>query len=309
MAKTELYASWMQGNMVVADQGPTTGARFWVYSGTGGTGAGFGISPDAPAATVDQAINLCTADKGDVIYVMPGHSETIAAASAFDADVAGISIIGLGEGDNRPHFHFTSTDSTVIVGAAGVTLKNLRFLGGVHAVVVGVVVEAAATGCVFEDCEWYYGGTTTWDFILMLDFAAGASRPIINRCKFLAEPAVAGATSAIRLVGAVENAVIKNCIFMGDYGTAAVNQTTATAQGLMFVDNTVYITNSGEPYLEVEAGTTGVIANTRGEAQGATIAANAVGAAMAHCENFVTNTKGVYALLVGAGGSPAADAD
>ena len=46
-----------------------------------------------------------------------------------------------------------------------------------------------------------------------------------------------------------------------------------------------------------------------GQAGGATVAANAVADAMSHCENYVTNTTGTIAIVKGAGGSPALDAD
>ena len=42
--KTELYASWLQGNLVVADQSRSTGSRLWVHSGTGTDSTGYGKS-------------------------------------------------------------------------------------------------------------------------------------------------------------------------------------------------------------------------------------------------------------------------
>ena len=127
--------------------------------------------------------------------------------------------------------------------------------------------------------------------------------------RFLAESGVAGAEAASELTGASDNVRIENCEFVGDYSVACVHGDTALSKGLMFLDNLVHNTDAGEPYLEVHVGTTGVIANTRGLAGGATIAANAVADAMAHCENFVVNTAGTIAIIKGAAGSPALDAD
>lgn len=288
--------------------GHITGTVFYVHSVTGNSGY-VGKSSDKPLATVDQAINKCTASKGDIIYVMPGHVETIAGADGFDADVAGISIIGLGWGDLRPTFNFTATSSTVAVGAANVRLSNLRFVAGISAVVVGVNVEAAGVACTVTGCDWYWGGTTTWDFVGALNINVGAHRARVAECRFLAEPAIAGASTAIQLVGAVHNVVVERCEFMGDYSLACMSNITTLCQGLMFLDNFVHNTDAAEPYLEVVTGTTGVISGTRGLASGATIAANAVADAMAHCENFVVNTTGTIAIVKGAGGSPALDAD
>jgi hypothetical protein len=308
MAKTELFGRWLQGSVVITDQAKSTGSRFFVHSGTGTDGAGFGSSPDKPFDTLDYAIGKCTASKGDIIYVLPGHTETFTATNGFDADVAGIAILGLGWGAQRPTFVFNHANAQVNIGAASVRIENLRFVTSITAVAAGVQVEGV-TDAVFKDCEWYWGGTTGQDFVISLELEAGAHRTLIEGCRFLAEPAVAGAAVAIKLTGASHNVVIRGCEFMGDYSTACVNGITALSQGLMFLNNLVHNTDAGEPYLEVLTGTTGIIANTRGLASGATIAANAVADAMAHVENFVVNTAGTIGIIKGAGGSPALDAD
>lgn len=297
------------GMFAVHDNAVTTGSIFYVHSGTGVNAAGGGKNPDAPLATLDYAIGLCTASKGDIIYVMPGHAETIAAADGFDADVAGIKIIGLGWGALRPTFTYSATGSTAAVGAANVWIENLRFVAGISAVVVALNVEAAGVDCRIRGCEFYWGGTTGRDFVSSIILNVGAHRAIVEDCRFLAEPAVAGASTAVQLVGAVHNVRVQRCEFMGDYSLACMSAITTLSQGLMFLDNLVHNTDAGEPYLEVITGTTGVIARTSGLASGATIAANAVADAMAHVENYVVNTTGTIAIIKGAGGSPALDAD
>lgn len=309
MARTELFSRKQAGGaFTIAGVDRHPGNIFFVHSGTGSDSVGRGRNPDKPVASLDYAIGLCTASKGDVIYILPGHAETIAATDGFDADVAGIKIVGIGWGALRPTFTFTQTASQVNIGAHNVTIENLRFVGGVSAVVAGVQVEGK-TDAVFRNCEWYWGATTGFDFIIGLELEAGSHRAIIENCRFLAEPAVAGAAVAVKLTGASDNVIVRNNEFMGDYSTACVNGITTLSQGLMFLDNLVHNTDSGEPYLEVLTGTTGVIANTRGLASAATVAANAVADAMAHCENFVVNTTGTIAIVKGAGGSPALDAD
>ena len=286
----------------------TTGSIFYVDSVTGSNTTNDGLSSQFPLATVDAAINKCTANKGDVVIVMPKHAESFTAADGFDADVAGITIVGLGWGDFRPTFTFADTDATVAVGAASVRLSNLRFVGGISAVVVGVNVEAAGVACWIDNCEWYWGGTTGYDFIDSV-ILNGVARPTIIDNRFLCEPAVAGAARCIHMLGACSNTRIYRNEFMGDASVAYINGTSALSQGVMVLDNLVHNTDASEPYLEVLTGTTGVIAGTRGLASGATIAANAVADAMAHCENFVVNTTGTIAIVKGAGGSPALDTD
>jgi hypothetical protein len=82
---------------------------FWVDSN--GTANGDGTFA-RPYSTIDAAVGNCTADNGDMILVKAGHVETVSAAGGLACDVAGISIIGLGNGKNRPRINFTATAST-----------------------------------------------------------------------------------------------------------------------------------------------------------------------------------------------------
>ena len=87
------------GMPVIGGAYSTTGSVFFVDSNTGSNGNS-GADKDHPFADIDYAIGRCTASKGDIIFVMPGHSET--AATQITCDVAGVSIIGLGRGGNNP---------------------------------------------------------------------------------------------------------------------------------------------------------------------------------------------------------------
>src|SRR5512138_1472506 len=103
MARTELFSRKQPGGVYTIegiDKQP--GAVFFVHSGTGTDGAGYGKNPDSPVATLDYAIGLCTASKGDVIYVLPGHAENLTTATSLTMDVAGVKVIGLGWGPLRP---------------------------------------------------------------------------------------------------------------------------------------------------------------------------------------------------------------
>lgn len=131
MAKTELFARKQSGGMfVINNEALTTGNIFFVNSATGTDSAGYGQNPDAPCNTLDYAIGLCTANNGDRIYVMPGHAETIIAAGGITADIAGIEIIGLGHGTDRPEFTFgTDNAASIAISAANVTIRNIVGIG------------------------------------------------------------------------------------------------------------------------------------------------------------------------------------
>jgi hypothetical protein len=103
-------------------------------------------------STIDAAIGACTANAGDVIFVMPGHSETVSAASGIIADVAGVSIIGLGNGADRPTITFgTSTAASFDVTAASVKVKNIVGLAGIDGLTKPFLVSG--DNCEI-DIEW-----------------------------------------------------------------------------------------------------------------------------------------------------------
>ncbi len=303
-------------NTTVNPSGPnlikaaTTPRNFFVDSNGGGSTTSGGLTPESAFTTLDAAIGACTASRGDVIHVLAGHAESGSAADLFDADVAGIKIIGYGWGAKKPTFTFADTDTTCAVGASSVWIENLRFIAGISAVVVGLSIElTTAVDCTIKNCDFLQGTTTGYDFVDTIIIGAGAHRCTIEGCNFYAEPAVAGAATGVKLSGASNQVTISNCRFLGDFSTACVSGITTLSQHLLFLNNLVHNTSAGDPYLSVLTGTTGIISRTVGQAGGATVAANAVADAMSHCENFVTNTTGTIAIVKGAGGSPALDAD
>lgn len=113
-------------------------------------------------STIDAAISACTASAGDMILVMPGHTEAVTSTS-INCDVAGVSIIGLGVGSNKPTLTFGATNSTINVTAANCVWKNFRIQAGIGDVVTAFLHATAAQNTVYEDIEFY--ATSTFNFV------------------------------------------------------------------------------------------------------------------------------------------------
>ena len=110
-------------------------------------------NPKQPAATLDGAIGKTTANNGDLILIHPGHSETLSAAGAITCDVAGVTIIGLGTGNNRPTFTLdTATTVDIDVTAADVQIHNCIFSMN-YADIAGVF-DLSAAGFVVNSCDF-----------------------------------------------------------------------------------------------------------------------------------------------------------
>ncbi len=142
-----------------------------------GDSASQGRHLETPFATLDYAIGQCTASKGDVIYVMPGHAETI--TSAVTLDVAGVSVIGLGIGRNRPAFTGSGTIDVLTVTAASCHLQNLRTIGA--SANVTALLNIAAADLSFFDMMFEPAETP----LASITVASGGHRFHCKNCKWL----------------------------------------------------------------------------------------------------------------------------
>ena len=191
-----------------------------------------GHTMETPLATIDYAVGLCTASEQSIIIVAPGHAETEAAAAALvTCDIAGVKIIGMGEGTLRPTITL-STDTGAVafsVTAANVVISNIKILVTKDAVASAISVAGAS--CKLVDIEVSDNASTTEAAIGILTTTAAddltVERYIHNG--FLAGDAC---TEAIRLVG-VSRGVIKDCWFRGKFSTAAIQMVTTACAGIV----------------------------------------------------------------------------
>lgn len=217
----------------------------------------------APFETLDYAIGQCAANRGDIIYVRPGYSETITTAGAVDIDVAGISIIGLGNGTDIPTIEFNHASATVLVDADNVYIENMRFNCSITSVAVGVDVVAGATDVVFNNCVWDVDTAGTDEFTLSVRFNAGCHRGAVLNSTF--DMDLAAAVAAISVTGASDRITIKGNRFFGDYSTAVINGITTLSTNLDIGYNLILNGEGGnintEPGIELLTGSTGIIYN------------------------------------------------
>ena len=239
MSKTELFAQWLGGSLVIEDQSKSTGRRFFVCSVTGTDGAGYGTSPDSPLATLDYAIGLCAADKGDIIYLMPGHAETYSTTGTkVTFDVAGVKIVGIGAGADRPTFSFGHTGAAWVWSAASVMLENVLLVSAVDSIVAPLTISGV--DATLRGVEWR--DTTDIEFVRGLVTTAAAERLTLEDCFYNGYTGGNACVNAIRLIG-VDRAVIRNCRFIGLFSTAAVEMVTTQCTGVV-VENCHFL-NTG----------------------------------------------------------------
>lgn len=198
---------------------PTTGNIFFVDSNA--ASGGNGLTPEGAVTTLDAAINLCTANNGDIIYVMEGHAETISTATGVAQDVAGISIIGLGQGADRPLFSFSATDSLWAISAASSLVKNIRVKSTVNELVTFFSITAANVTLDAVDVVDSGSAKEAIQFVLT---TADADDLTIQNCYHVQATAAASTMRWIYLVGTTGARILNNTFILklADNATDAV---------------------------------------------------------------------------------------
>jgi len=126
------------------------GETFWVNNssvlvkdGIGGSNSNSG-DYRKPFASIDYAIGRCTANRGDIIMVMPGHVETVETDGGLALDVAGVAIVGLGSGTLRPVVILdTDADAAITISADNCSIQNIEVRASFADVVNGFDITAA----------------------------------------------------------------------------------------------------------------------------------------------------------------------
>ena len=268
------------------------GSAFFVDS-VNGSANNSGSSWDNAFATVDQAIAECTAIKGDHIYAAPWHveSESVSSASIFTMSKAGVSLIGITQGRQRPTFTISIADATATVSAANCLIKNIKIVSAIEDLAVGLTLSAAADGTTVDGCILADGGTAILEMVLGISIAAAAADITINDNFFNTFAAGSGTLSAIKAVGAADRLWITNNVFSGDWNTSACDLSTAASLDIFVADNTIYNLDAAAGLaIDCNASTTGSIVRNLIFA-GLNASAALVAAGCHACENYQTTVE------------------
>lgn len=84
-------------------------------------------------STLNAGLARCRSGMGDIVYVLPGHTENVATADAMSSLVAGTQIISAGRpgATNNPTLTWTAAAATFLLDVADVSIigMNLNFAG------------------------------------------------------------------------------------------------------------------------------------------------------------------------------------
>lgn len=273
---------------------PTTGNIFFVDSGA--ASGGNGLSPESAVTTIDAAINLCTANNGDIIIVMEGHAENLTAADTIDCDVAGITIIGLGRGTDVPTLTTTAAAGSITVDAANVYIKNLRLVANfATGTTTGVTITASGDSCTLDGLV-FRDTSATSEFLVHVSIATTVDNLTIQDCSFVT---LAGSlTNSLLFAGSTTNCVIRRNHFFVLSSDSVIDHLAAAGVNILIEGN--YIVNQDTAVagyvIDCHASTTGLAVGNRG-AYNKVDAEMTKGAAMWWIENYFSNTIAESGLL------------
>ena len=264
------------------------GSKFYVDSNAAAGGAG--TSWSTAVDTLQEGIDLCTANEGDIVYVAQGHAEDINNASALDADVAGISIIGIGNGEDMPTISFID-DATaeMTISDASVLIYNIRFLGARSGgITAGIVITADGDSALILGCE-FRETSSSMEQLIMISVTAAADDLVIVGNSFISS--TGDDTSAIVLAGASNRTIIANNNFYGEWTDYVIKASGATSVEMLIKNNVINnLDTTAGKLMAFETSSTGSVVNNKCYGNGATFAF--VGAAMfLSPDNVFMNTE------------------
>jgi len=259
-----------------------TGTEFFVSSVNGDDGRA-GRTVETSVATLDFALSLATADNDDVIYLLPGHAETVSAAAGLVIDVAGITIVGIGTGSKQPKITLdTIISADIDIDAADVVIENVHFSANFADITAAIDVNA--DDFTLRGCRFTETASAMNALIWIQDALATASdRITIEGCYAIALDAAN--THFVNFAGTGDGHIIKCNTLIGDWGTMAIGGA-GIVTNCVIVDNIISnAASDNDACINLAATTTGIV--MRNLACGAAAQANGVTAtACAVAENY-----------------------
>jgi hypothetical protein len=211
---------WVNGSSVLAKGG---------VSGSDGNDGSY----TRPFATIEGALNNTNvkASRGDIIFVMPGHTETVSAAGGIALDKAGVAVVGLGVGTLRPTITLdTAATASVTVTAASVTVSNVLFKANFADITR--MINVTATDFHLDNCE-FLATAANMNWVDVID-CSGADNTAdgLRVTNVKAYDLDASNDSFIEITGDLNRLHVENCHVVHDHANATALIECATGKDL-----------------------------------------------------------------------------
>jgi hypothetical protein len=252
--------SWMRAIDPMVGTGATNiGTGSFLYVDSNVTVEGDGSSWTNAKDTINEAYDLCTANNGDIIYVAQGHAETL---GTLTLDTEGVTIIGIGKGEDRPEITFDTTTDKITISAASNTISNISFLAGVHVVATAIEITADGDYTTIIGCDFPEPGTNTYDFMTAIQLTTAADYVTVANCTYKHADAVGPVEFIDGGAGAVQGlAVIGNYLY-SEFSAAAIFSDQTDLE-VLIADNVITNMTTNLYAIQMGASATGWLINNK----------------------------------------------
>lgn len=292
------------------------GRALWVGNASG-LPASNGDDPDHPLSTIEGAWAKTKAGRGDIIYVLPGHTQTLTSATSFGSAVASTKIIGLGTGLERPTFTLGAAGAVITITKANVMIRNCRFLAagpaGTTALTVANAFAISGAGFQFIGNEVELGVDADQLCTDCFSLSAAATDATFA-ANYMRGNAASVITTVLKTTGAVDRLKLIENVVSAEVATAATGvlfdlSNAAIADNLIFGNYLANNTASSKFVIKPHATSTGFVDYNRYfTGDGATTPATSGWSTYTTTYKFGGDNKAVTAVSVSALLSPAVDA-
>lgn len=232
----------------------------------------FGVDVDGEVryfATIQAAVDACTANAEDIVFVMPGHTETLTAQ--IDMDTAGVRLIGLGQGSLRPTITLNGTIDGFDVSAANVHIENIGF-AVVTTDLATAFINVDAANCTLKNI---YGLTDVTDVAVVdaITVTANADDLVIDGVE-LWNMGLEEVNSFLSLEGAASRVTVKNFFAFGNVDTAGIIDA-AKIDYLRMENVTIGVVGTTKPAATLDSNPEGIAVNCKFAGTHTTLATNA----------------------------------
>lgn len=282
--------------------GPNGGRVFYVDSG----GIRDGFNDDIASLlspTLEAAMAQCRANRGDTICVLPQHTQSVTATPTF---VAGVRIVGVGNGDERPTFNWTTAASQWAVAVANVSIENCVLnlaATAATATTKAIAITGASTTLAGNRIIMSAGAAQQATIGIEIGTGADQTTLIGNDVFGTSDGAV---VDAIKIVAAVKKTrILSNVVDVGMSATTKGLVSMTVAPVNVVIDSNYLansITSSTKALVGITAAT-GYVANNMLFITNATGGATAIGTlgSLGFIENYGCATNGSGLLTPAAG--------
>ena len=194
--------------------------------------AGNGETVDGAAGTLQEVIDFLDAgaandNQGHTIVILPNHAETITGAGGLTFDVPGLTVIGMGIGNQRPQFLMDAAATvTAVVSAADTRIENCIFEAGFSD--VATCFDVDATGFTLVNCE--FRDNTTHENFLVGILSGSTTDNVCDGLTLIGNKFYTGTdshTAFCQLVGDIDRLHVEGNLYMqgkpgGSAGSAGI---------------------------------------------------------------------------------------